>query len=182
MIERDKHRFFLSCLFFPRACVSWWPRAYPPIKANFNLSDAGIRYCSVGHAHQFIDWFAIFLSYWFRATIAACPLFIHTHFCPLLCSWSALRQPLLRWCWLYHYFHSVCASPTYLLIHSRLPFSGCLIKKITGSCTDCGSTGGIAGVGISTAFVAMDIAMPHHMAVIAVLIVIAAWFAYPSFD
>ena len=53
-------------------------------------------------------------------------------------------------------------------------------KKITGSLHGLWSTGGIAGVGISTAFVALNIPMSIHLAAVALLTMAVAWYAYPN--
>ena len=179
MIERDKHRFFLSVYFFlSGVCFSTWASRIPTIKANFNLSDAELG--TVLLAMPISSLIGLPFSSWLVSR--------YDSRVPTIYSYTSLSIAL---------FLIGIAPTTFTLVLAVSLFSFSLRitnisintqsiaiqrlfdKKITGSMHGLWSTGGIAGVGISTAFVAMDIAMPYHMAVIAVLIVIAAWFAYP---
>jgi MFS family permease len=178
MADKDRQRLFLNIFFFLSGiCFATWTSRIPTIKGFFNYNDA-----ELGTVLLFMP----------IGSLAGLPL------SGLLVSKFDSRQPMtvglillsiamigIGW-----------APTTLLLIVSVTIFSFAMrimnialntqaitlqkqfTRKINGMFHGLWSTGGIAGIGISTLFVALDISMTVHLLLVGVLSIITALFSY----
>lgn len=175
---KNKQRFFLSVFFFlSGVCFSTWTSRIPTIKSSFGFNDA-----ELGTILLFMPISSLIglpLSGWLVSrfdsrkpmTVAIVTL--------------SLAMALIGW-----------APTTFLLIVSVCLFSFSMRilniavntqavalqkqfdRKINGAFHGLWSSGGIAGVGISTLFVAYDISMGIHLALVSGITILAGLFSY----
>lgn len=175
---KNKQRFFLSVFFFlSGVCFSTWTSRIPTIKSSFGFNDA-----ELGTILLFMPISSLIglpLSGWLVSrfdsrkpmTVAIITL--------------SLAMALIGW-----------APTTFLLIVSVCLFSFSMRilniavntqavalqkqfdRKINGAFHGLWSSGGIAGVGISTLFVAYDISMGIHLALVSGVTILAGLFSY----
>jgi MFS family permease len=177
--DKDKQRFFLNVFFFLSGiCFSTWTSRIPTIKTFFGYNDA-----ELGTVLLFMPIGSLIglpLSGWLvsrfdsRQPMTAGLLLL------------ALAIACIGW-----------APSTLLLIIGVTIFSFCMRimnialntqaitlqnqfdKKINGMFHGMWSSGGIAGIAISTGFVALDVPLEIHLSIIAVLAIATAIYAYP---
>lgn len=179
MQERDRQRIFLSIYFFlSGVCFSTWASRIPTIKTNFGFSDAELG--TVLLAMPLSSLAGLPFSSWLVSK--------YDSRVPALFSYISLAISLSL---------IGLAPSTFTLVAAVCLFSFSLRitniaintqsvsvqrkfdKKITGSLHGLWSTGGIAGVGICTLFVAFDIPMTIHLIVVSIFTIGLAWYAYP---
>jgi MFS family permease len=180
MEVKDRQRFFLNVFFFLSGiCFSTWTSRIPTIKAFFNYNDA-----ELGTVLLFMP----------IGSLAGLPLsgWLVSRFDsrqPMTVGLIALALAMTGIGW---------ATSTWMLIASVTLFSFSMRimnialntqaitlqkkfdRKINGMFHGLWSTGGIAGIGISTLLVALDINMNLHLTFIALLAISIALFSYQN--
>jgi MFS family permease len=179
MQERDRQRIFLSAYFFlSGVCFSTWASRIPTIKSYFNFSDAELG--TVLLAMPLSSLAGLPFSSWlvshFDSRVPALFSFIALAISLSLIGLAPTTFTLVAAVCLFSFSLRI----TNIAINTQsISVQRKFDKKITGSLHGLWSTGGIAGVGICTLFVALDVPMSIHMAVIAALTIGAAWYSYP---
>jgi MFS family permease len=178
MADKDRQRLFLNIFFFLSGiCFATWTSRIPTIKGFFNYNDA-----ELGTVLLFMP----------IGSLAGLPLsgWLVSKFDsrqPMTVGLILLAIAMIGIGW---------APTTLLLIVSVTIFSFAMrimnialntqaitlqkqfTRKINGMFHGLWSTGGIAGIGISTLFVALDISMTVHLLLVGVLSIITALFSY----
>jgi MFS family permease len=179
MQERDRQRIFLSAYFFlSGVCFSTWASRIPTIKTYFNYSDAELG--TVLLAMPLSSLAGLPFSSWlvshYDSRVPALFSFISLAISLALIGSAPTTFTLVAAVCLFSFSLRI----TNIAINTQsISVQRKFDKKITGSLHGLWSTGGIAGVGICTIFVALDIPMSIHMGVIALLTIAAAWYTYP---
>jgi MFS family permease len=179
MQERDRQRIFLSAYFFlSGVCFSTWASRIPTIKTYFGYSDAELG--TVLLAMPLSSLAGLPLSSWlvshYDSRVPALFSFISLAVSLFLIGLAPTTFTLVAAVCLFSFslrITNIAINTQSITVQRKFE------KKITGSLHGLWSTGGIAGVGICTLFVALDIPMSIHMAVIALLTIGVALFAYP---
>jgi MFS family permease len=179
MQERDRQRIFLSAYFFlSGVCFSTWASRIPTIKSYFNYSDAELG--TVLLAMPLSSLAGLPFSSWlvshYDSRVPALFSFISLAISLFLIGLAPTTFTLVAAVCLFSFslrITNIAINTQSITVQRKFD------KKITGSLHGLWSTGGIAGVGICTIFVALGIPMSMHMAVIAILTIGAAWYAYP---
>jgi len=176
MESKSKHRAFLSVFFFlSGVCFSTWASRIPTIKSNFQFNDAELGTLLL--CMPFSSLIGLPISGWLVSRFNSRGPII-TGFTSLAISLSFIG-----------FANSTAALVAAICIYAfsmrimnisintqALSIQRMYDKKINGSFHGLWSTGGIAGVGISTLFVSLEISMRYHlMSVALVAIVIAAY-------
>jgi MFS family permease len=179
MLERDRQRIFLSAYFFlSGVCFSTWASRIPTIKTYFGYSDAELG--TVLLAMPLSSLAGLPFSSWlvshYDSRVPALFSFISLAISLALIGLAPTTFTLVAAVCLFSFSLRI----TNIAINTQsISVQRKFDKKITGSLHGLWSTGGIAGVGICTVFVALDIPMSIHMGVIALLTIAAAWYTYP---
>ena len=180
MLERDRQRIFLSTYFFlSGVCFSTWASRIPTIKSYFNYSDAELG--TVLLAMPISSLAGLPVSSWlvshYDSRVPTIYSFISLSIALVFIGIAPSTVTLVMAVCLFSFSLRITniAINTQSITVQRL-----FDKKITGSLHGLWSTGGIAGVGISTVFVALNIPMSIHLAAVALLTMAVAWYAYPN--
>ena len=179
MQERHRQRVYLSAYFFlSGVCFSTWASRIPTIKTYFGYSDAELG--TVLLAMPLSSLAGLPLSSWlvshYDSRVPAVFSFISLAISLFLIGLAPTTFTLVAAVCLFSFSLRI----TNIAINTQsISVQRLFDKKITGSLHGLWSTGGIAGVGICTLFVALDVPMSIHMAVIATITIGVAWYAYP---
>ncbi len=179
MQERDRHRTSLSAYFFlSGVCFSTWASRIPTIKTDFGFSDAELG--TVLLAMPLSSLAGLPLSSWlvshYDSRVPAVISYVSLAISLVLIGLAPTTFTLVAAVCLFSFSLRI----TNIAINTQsISVQRLFTKKITGSLHGLWSTGGIAGVGICTLFVALDVPMSIHMTVISILTIGVAWFTYP---
>lgn len=175
---KNSQRFYLSVYFFLSGiCFSTWTSRIPTIKTFFDYNDA-----ELGTVLLFMPISSLVglpLSGWLvsrfdsRQPMAGALLFMTLAL--VVIGWAPTTFILICGVCLFSFsmrIMNIAVNTQSLTLQKQFD------RKITGTFHGLWSTGGIAGVGISTLFVWLDVSMGIHLSVIAGITILAALYSY----
>jgi len=179
MDPKYTQRFFLNAYFFLSGiCFSTWTSRIPTIKANFDYNDA-----ELGTVLLFMPISSLVglpLSGWLvsrfdsRQPMTAGLVFLALAL--LIIGWAPSSFVLICGVCLFAFsmrIMNIAVNTQSITLQKKFDY------RINGIFHGLWSTGGIAGVGISTAFVGFQVPMRIHLSMIAFFAICAALYSYP---
>lgn len=178
MDEKNKQRFFLSVFFFiAGVCFATWASRIPTIKTTFGYNEA-----ELGTILLFMPISSLVglpISGWLvsrydsRVPVTAAFIFLALALSMIgFANTTALLIPSICLFSFSMRIMSIAINTQAIALQKKFD------KKINGSFHGLWSTGGIAGVGISTLFVGLDITIGVHLLIVSVLMIIATLLSY----
>jgi MFS family permease len=178
MDVKNRQRFFLNAYFFLSGiCFSTWTSRIPTIKTFFDYNDA-----ELGTVLLFMPISSLVglpLSGWLvsrfdsRQPMTVGLLFLAVAL--IFIGWAPTTFLLICGVSLFAFsmrIMNIAVNTQSLTLQKKFD------KKINGAFHGLWSTGGIAGVGISTLFVGLDVPMGIHLTIIAIIAMAAALYSY----
>ena len=178
METKIKHRIFLSVFFFlSGVCFSTWASRIPTIKINFQFNDA-----ELGTLLLFMPISSLIglpISGWlvsrFNSRGPIITAFSSLAFALTLIGFSTSTVMLIAAICLFSFSMRIMN----ISINTQaISIQKMYDRKINGSFHGLWSTGGIAGVGISTLFVSLEIPIRYHLLTVSIIAVAMAAFSY----
>ena len=179
MAERDKERFFLNVHFFLSGiCFSTWASRIPTIKEFFDFNDA-----ELGTVLLFMPIASLVglpLSGWLVSRFDSRQ--------PMTVGLMMLTTSLVLIGWASTPFLLICSVSVFafsmrimnIAINTQsLALQNKFERKINGTFHGLWSLGGIAGVGVSTLFVGLQVSIGLHFSIVALIAFFTALFIYP---
>jgi MFS family permease len=178
MEVKDKQRFFLNVYFFLSGiCFSTWTSRIPTIKTFFDYNDA-----ELGTVLLFMPISSLVglpLSGWLvtrfdsRQPMTVALLFLAIAL--IFIGWAPSTFLLICGVCLFSFsmrIMNIAVNTQAITLQKQFD------RKINGTFHGLWSTGGIAGVGISTLFVGLQVPMGIHLSIIAIITIVAALYSY----
>lgn len=176
---KHKQRFFLNVYFFLSGiCFSTWTSRIPTIKAYFDYNDA-----ELGTVLLFMPISSLIglpLSGWLVSRFdSRQPMTVGLLFLSLAMTfigWAPTTFLLICGVCLFAFsmrIMNIAVNTQAITLQKQFD------RKINGTFHGLWSTGGIAGIGISTLFVWLEVSMGIHLTIIAILTIATAFYSYP---
>jgi MFS family permease len=176
---KDRQRFFLNVYFFLSGiCFSSWTSRIPTIKAYFDYNDA-----ELGTVLLFMPISSLVglpLSGWLVSRFdSRKPMTVGLFFLAIamiIIGWAPSTFILISGVCLFAFsmrIMNIAVNTQAITLQKQFD------RKINGTFHGLWSTGGIAGIGISTLFVGLNVSIGIHLTIIAILTTAIAFYAFP---